>query len=99
MSERIAKPEIEGRLRVLESMNADDPSQLKSVLAEANSIRDALLKEAKARTVLGRTEKLAGKLTSIMFNRFHTTEFDNLLEELIAVSPSPIEPMRSNPNE
>lgn len=100
MSEEEIKSNIEQDLASLEFFDPNKPEEVEKAVAEANSIKLCLIKQAKLHSILNTSVEVnAKKLIEIMFNRFHLTDFDNLLNELIAVSPSPIEPMRMDSQE
>jgi len=85
------KKSTEELLGVLSSLEVSNSEKARQI---ANQIKQILIAEARQHSILDTsTERNANKLVEIMFNRFHLTDFDDLLEELTAISPSPIDPV------
>ncbi len=91
MERKVSIKSAEEGLGILSSL---DVNKLKEAKEIAEQIKQILIAEAKQHSILDTsTERNANKLVEIMFNRFHLTDFDNLFEELTAISPSPINPV------
>lgn len=97
--EKMGGLNIDKRLASLDSMPNVTTADIALAIQEAEEIKKLLMELAKSHSILSTSVELqANELIKIMFNRFHTREFDTLHDELTKVSPAPIAPMRMNPN-
>lgn len=68
------------------------PRDLEEAIEVANQIKDIIIESARG-TTRGQEGILqrARRLTTIMFNKFGTTEFDNIIDEIQEVQIDPFE--------